>query len=50
MVQDNFKETEIGKTPEGWDKTRLGAWVTFQRGHDLPLKNRKIGHYPIIYY
>jgi len=43
-----FRETEIGKIPEGWEETTLGAVTTFQRGYDLPLKNRKDGPYPIV--
>ena len=43
-----FKETEIGKIRGGWHIITLGELVTFQRGHDLPKKNRKEGHYPVV--
>jgi type I restriction enzyme S subunit len=49
MVQkQELLETEIGRIPEGWHKITLGEFVTFQRGHDLPSKERKEGRYPII--
>ena len=46
--ETKFKDTEIGLIPEDWEETTLGSVVTFQRGYDLPLKDRKEGPYPII--
>jgi len=43
-----FKQTVIDKIPEDWVKKTLGELVTFQRGHDLPQRERKTGPYPII--
>lgn len=43
-----FKETKVRMIPEDWEETTLGAVVTFQRGYDLPLKDRKEGKYPVI--
>ena len=46
--ETKFKDTEIGLIPEDLEETTLGSVVTFQRGYDLPLKDRKEGPYPII--
>ena len=48
MAESKFKETKIGLIPENWQKKSLGELVTFKRGHDLPIKNRKEGKYPVI--
>ena len=34
--------------PEGWRETTLGEVVTFQRGFDLPKKDRTEGEYPLM--
>lgn len=34
--------------PKGWVKTTLGDVATFQRGFDLPKKDRIIGEYPLM--
>ena len=47
MKPDNkFKKTD--KILGEWVQLPLGKIVTFQRGYDLPLKNRRKGSYPII--
>ncbi len=48
MTEKKFKETEIGLIPEDWHLIPLGKLITFKRGHDLPIKERKKGKYPII--
>ncbi len=48
MTKTNLKETKIGLIPENWQKKSLGELVTFKRGHDLPIKDRKDGEYPVI--
>lgn len=37
-----------GSLPSGWEKVRLGDVLIFQRGLDLPSKNRKTGKHPVI--
>ena len=37
----------IDGVPEGWEKKPLGELLTLQRGFDLPVSNRKEGHFPI---
>ncbi len=47
-IKTDFKQTEVGLIPEGWDVKRLGDLVTFQRGYDLPLSMFESGKYPVI--
>lgn len=39
---------ELKKIPEGWVETTLGEVVTFQRGFDLPTKDRIDGNFPLM--
>ena len=34
--------------PKNWHQITLGELITFKRGHDLPIKKRKLGKYPIV--
>lgn len=34
--------------PDGWEETNLGSIITFQRGHDLTSRERKLGTIPVI--
>jgi len=43
-----FKKTEVGKIPEYWEEKLLCEFVTFQRGHDLPVSQMNEGKYPVI--
>ncbi|MBB6681212.1 restriction endonuclease subunit S [Aequorivita sp. 609] len=38
----------VDKIPEGWVEKTLGEVVTFQRGFDLPKKDRKEGLFPLL--
>ncbi len=47
MTHQGSSEAEAN-IPEGWHRIPLGQIVTFQRGYDLPLKEKKEGNYPIV--
>ena len=44
----SFKESELGRIPEGWSVGKLQDVIVLQRGFDLPVKNRTAGAIPII--
>jgi type I restriction enzyme S subunit len=39
---------ELNYIPDGWVETTLGEVATFQRGFDLPTKDRTNGNYPLM--
>jgi type I restriction enzyme S subunit len=43
-----FKSTEIGTLPKSWEVVKFIDMSELQRGHDLPINNRKKGIYPVI--
>lgn len=45
---EEYQQPEAGIIPHEWTVKRLGEIVTFQRGFDLPHRNRKSGDYPIV--
>lgn len=47
-IPAGYKLTEVGVIPEDWRQIALGDAVTFQRGFDLPQKNRKAGNIPVV--
>src|SRR3990167_8961399 len=46
--KSKFKQTEIGMIPEDWEEKKLGDFVTFQRGHDLPISQMNDGDYQVM--
>lgn len=46
--QAQFKQTELGKIPKGWEILKLIDICELQRGFDLPILKRKKGQIPII--
>ena len=47
LFPDSFENSELGKIPGGWQVGRLDDAVLFQRGFDLPSKQRSPGNYPV---
>ncbi|WP_376694554.1 restriction endonuclease subunit S [Wenzhouxiangella sp. EGI_FJ10409] len=43
-----FKESELGRIPEGWEVGTLQDVIVLQRGFDLPVKKRMPGDFPIV--
>ncbi|MYL24374.1 restriction endonuclease subunit S [Halomonas alkaliantarctica] len=44
----SFKESELGRVPEGWESGALQDVILLQRGFDLPVKKRTPGDFPIV--
>lgn len=44
----SFKESELGRIPEGWEVGALQDVIVLQRGFDLPVKKRTSGDFPIV--
>jgi len=47
-IKQDFRQTEIKRVPEDWEVKPLGNILVFQRGYDLPQRNRKEGDIPVI--
>lgn len=47
-IPAGYKQTEVGVIPEDWEICELGEAITFQRGFDLPQRQRIAGEVPII--
>jgi len=45
--ETEFKETEIGEVPEGWEVRKVGDIIKIKYGKGLPSKNRKEGNVPV---
>lgn len=43
-----FKQTELGEIPVEWEIKKFKEVMILQRGHDLPIQNRKSGDIPIL--
>lgn len=43
-----FKHTELGEIPVDWEIKKFKEVMILQRGHDLPIQNRKSGDIPIL--
>lgn len=48
MGQQEFKQTEIGRIPKGWEVVRLGEILILEYGKGLPERERDEGEYPVI--
>ncbi|MDP2177382.1 restriction endonuclease subunit S [Methylicorpusculum sp.] len=48
QIPKGYKQTEVGVIPEDWDATKLGNFVSLQRGHDLTEYDRKSGEIPVM--
>lgn len=42
-----FKDSKLGRIPKSWKTGRFGQFITLQRGHDLPVQDRRKGDIPI---
>jgi type I restriction enzyme, S subunit len=47
-LKPGYKQTEVGPIPEDWEPSRLGAFLSLQRGHDLTSRERKPGTVPVM--
>lgn len=47
-VRPGYKQTEVGPIPEDWNLTKLGNFVSLQRGHDLTWRDRRSGEVPVM--
>jgi type I restriction enzyme, S subunit len=47
-VTSDYKQTEAGVIPADWILTNLGSFVSLQRGHDLPWRDRRSGEVPVM--
>ena len=48
VVPEGYKQTEVGVIPKDWEVCELGEVLTFQRGYDLPHRERQAGSTPIV--
>jgi type I restriction enzyme, S subunit len=44
-----YKQTELGEIPKDWEVRSIGEFAPFQRGFDLPNRDRVDGVYPVVY-
>ena len=48
LFPNEFEDSELGPIPKGWRVGRLEDLLVFQRGFDLPAKQRSGDDYPVI--
>ena len=47
-VKPGYKQTEAGVIPQEWDCSKLGNFISLQRGHDLTWRDRREGDVPVM--
>lgn len=47
-VMSGHEQTVIGGTPEGWVAGSLSYFLALQRGHDLTVRDRRLGDVPVM--
>lgn len=48
LFPNEFKDSDLGQIPQGWEAGRLDDALTLQRGFDLPSSERTQGKYPVL--
>lgn len=46
--QKEFKDSELGRIPKGWEELKVGDVATLEYGKSLPEQERNAGSYPVL--